>query len=289
MFENWLEPSCFFPYLALLLTFSFVWLTRYSHHRTGSAIKLTMSADTMSSLFPDRPIRPLPKRRLRERLSPEVAESIQYPPAPQALVPLFPYPYTLRDDEHDSNLSAARNRGSDSDPRPTRRHGARVNEDNDSMASRGHTGRDTSSSARSSRHQSKADGGRNGHAQLPLSSASSLDGYDAFENSNNKKKRKIPTAGDSALNGVLSLNDCTTANSTVEHTVEGNRDAALPSATAAYGSGSLGPTGQNVAGPGRGRYGRSRSARSPLRPLPDSTGNRNGKIRPVPWIGGPSK
>src|SRR4051794_7138445 len=50
----------------------------------------------------------LPKRRLRERLSPEAAESIQYPPAPRIVSPLFQYPYTLRDDEADL-ASAIRN------------------------------------------------------------------------------------------------------------------------------------------------------------------------------------
>lgn len=43
---------------------------------------------------------------------------------------------------------------------------------------------------------------------------------------------------------------------------------------------------QNVPGPGRGRYGRPRNGRSPLRPLSDSNTNwlgRGGKLRSVPW------
>lgn len=244
-----------------------------------------MSADSVPTQFADRPIRPLPKRRLRERLSPEVAESIQYPPAPQALVPLFPYPYTLREEEHDSNLSSTRNRGSEVDHRTARRNGLRASEDSDS-ALRGHTGRHTPPSARVGRHQTKVG---SGHAQLPLSSASSLDGYEQHEGSNNKKKRKIPAAGESALNGALSLIDSSAASSNVDQSAEANRDASLPLTAAAYGTGSFGSSGQNIAGPGRGRYGRSRSARSPLRPLPDSTSNRNGKARPFPWTAGASK
>uniref|UniRef100_A0A093UMV1 Protein IBD2 n=1 Tax=Talaromyces marneffei PM1 TaxID=1077442 RepID=A0A093UMV1_TALMA len=38
--------------------------------------------DTPSPIYPDRLIRPLPKRPLRSRLSPEAAESILFPPAP---------------------------------------------------------------------------------------------------------------------------------------------------------------------------------------------------------------
>ncbi|KAK4211382.1 hypothetical protein QBC37DRAFT_13487 [Rhypophila decipiens] len=249
-----------------------------------------MSADTVSALFPDRPIRPLPKRRLRERLSPEVAESIQYPPAPRAIFPLFS-PYILRDEENDSNSGSARNRGSEMNPRPARRNGLRVGEEHDSMAIRGSAGRDTASSARLGRHQTKSETGRNGSVQVPMSSASSLDGYDAFENTNNKKKRKIPSAGDSLLHSGNTTSDNNTSGgslSTVEDPVEANGEASLLSA-AAYGNGSFGASGQNVAGPGRGRYGRSRSARSPLRPLPDSTSNRNGKVRPAPWTVGPSE
>ncbi|KAJ0371899.1 hypothetical protein COL154_000585 [Colletotrichum chrysophilum] len=57
-----------------------------------------MSPESVSSLFPQRPIRPLPKRRLRERLSPDVADSIEYPPANQNSSPLFYYPSIPRDE-----------------------------------------------------------------------------------------------------------------------------------------------------------------------------------------------
>ncbi|KAM7186488.1 hypothetical protein V8F20_011364 [Naviculisporaceae sp. PSN 640] len=246
-----------------------------------------MSADP-APLSSGRPIRPLPKRRLRERLSPEVAQSIQYPPAPQSTLPLFPYPYTLREEEHDPNLSSARNGGSEADHRPARRNGLRANEDGD-VSQRGHGSRYSPPSARVSRQQAKASTGASSHAQPALSSASSLDGYDQIDGTNNKKKRKIPTAGDSASNGALGLTDNGTANSTVDQSVEANRDASLPSTAAAYGTGSFGSSGQNIAGAGRGRYGRSRGARSPLQTLPDSTNNRNGKARPFAWTAGTSE
>uniref|UniRef100_A0A8H7TU31 Uncharacterized protein n=1 Tax=Bionectria ochroleuca TaxID=29856 RepID=A0A8H7TU31_BIOOC len=65
----------------------------------------TMSSDTMPNLFPDRPIRPLPKRRLRERLSPQVAESIKYPPSMLNSVPLFQYPCSSKEEETHSNIA----------------------------------------------------------------------------------------------------------------------------------------------------------------------------------------
>jgi len=267
-------------------------LTRRPSQQADHQETSTMSADTASSLFPDRPIRPLPKRRLRERLSPQVADSIQYPPAPQALTPLFSYPYTLREEEQDPGFGS-RSRGSELDPRQARRSGLATEEDEeDSTGVRGQTGRDApTSSARLGHHQMKSDNGRNangnGSIQQPLSSASSLDGYDAFENTNNKKKRKIPTAGDSALNGVHTMSDSVASVaglSAAEHPMEGDRDASATPLPSSHGSNnSSWSGGQNIAGPGRGRYGRSRSARGPLRPLPDLANIRNGMPQPVPW------
>lgn len=264
-------------------------LTRRLSQQADHQETSTMSADTTSSLFPDRPIRPLPKRRLRERLSPQVADSIQYPPAPQALTPLFSYPYTLRDEKEDPGFGS-RSRGSELDPRQSRRTGLTTEEEEeDPTTVRGQTGRDASrSSARLGQHRIKSDSGRNGNGsiQQPLSSASSLDGYDAFENTNNKKKRKIPTAGDSALNGVHVISDSVASVaglSTAEHSMEGNRDALETPLPSSYGSNSSWSGGQNIAGPGRGRYGRSRSARGPLRPLPDLANIRNGMPQPVSW------
>ena len=50
-------------------------------------------ADTVSHAYPDRPIRPLPKRRLRSRLPSEVADSILYPTGLGSSRPLFQVPY----------------------------------------------------------------------------------------------------------------------------------------------------------------------------------------------------
>jgi len=249
-----------------------------------------MSADTVSSLFPDRPIRPLPKRRLRERLSPEVAGSIQYPPAPQTLAPLFSYPYSLRDDEQDGAFVLSRERAAALESRQSRRSALGLeSEEDDSTIRRSIGSRPiTDSSDRLAHLSPRLDHGRITASQLPLSSTSSVDGYDSFENTNNKKKRKIPTAGDAALNGVHLINDVGSGNShaTAVQSIEGHGENAA-SSSATHGSGGFASGTQNVAGPGRGRYGRPRSGRSPLRPLSDSTNNwagRNGKLRSGQWV-----
>ena len=50
--------------------------------------------DTTSPVYPGRPIRPMPKRRIRDRLSAEHAATIDYPPPPASETPIFGYPYT---------------------------------------------------------------------------------------------------------------------------------------------------------------------------------------------------
>ncbi|KAK3330899.1 hypothetical protein B0H66DRAFT_598423 [Apodospora peruviana] len=249
------------------------------------------------SLFPDRPIRPLPKRRLRERLSPEAAGVIQYPPAPQSVAPLFPYPYSnLRDEKSDPSFGLSRDRAGEVDLRQPRRNG--LGPDNEQAEStevrRGLGGRDTPESSGRQPRSTKHDQGRN--YKPPLSATSSVDGYDSFENTNNKKKRKVPSAGDSALNGVLVVNDTISSDSgsltTADQSVDGNRDASSTSSATTYGSPNFATGGQNVPGPGRGRYGRPRSGRSPLRPLTDSTNNwagRNARLRSAQWTPGSSE
>lgn len=50
-------------------------------------------SETTSPIYPDRPIHPLPKRRLRSRVSPETAESILLPAASAAGKLLFSLPF----------------------------------------------------------------------------------------------------------------------------------------------------------------------------------------------------
>ncbi|POR35826.1 Uncharacterized protein TPAR_03974 [Tolypocladium paradoxum] len=249
-----------------------------------------MSPDTVSSLFPDRPIRPLPKRRLRERLSPEVADSIKYPASTLDNVPLFYYPpYTLKEEAGSgpqaSESTSPVEQGRRSDPGRAftpLRNGLRLgvgDGDGSGLRSTLVTRAPAEILSRAVRTPSRPDQPRPGDPQPPPSAASSVDGYDSFENTNNKKKRKIPSAGDSVLNGAHSLNSeiSSLAISTSAHSPTNDANGDRPHHGSA-GYSTPGPymanNNQGFSGPGRGRLGRSRNGRSPLRALAD--GNHGG-------------
>ena len=109
-------------------------------------------------------------------------------------------------------------------------------------------------------------------SQSTASSGDSVDGYDSLENTNNKKKRKIPTSGslgshqtslstDMAQMGISSTRDVDVAqlesDSGVGH-YYGTGNSAVPAVS----------SGTGTSGAGRGRYGRAgtryHSGRSPL-------------------------
>lgn len=242
-----------------------------------------MSPDA-SSPYPERPIRPLPKRRLRERLSPDVAESIKYPPAPKITTPLFYHPYNLREDVVTNRVVEAshpseRERAEEMERGYiTRKNGEELDSEEDEAAcrSRIYSRHSETATGRSYRYVQKPDS-KNPNPQPPGSTASSADGYDSFENTNNKKKRKIPTPGDSSLNGHLS-------NDLAGMGISGPDDLAEDVSSVTYHS--PGAVSQGLSGPGRGRYGRMRNGRSPLRTLSDSANWGNGrgaKQRPPQW------
>jgi hypothetical protein len=244
-----------------------------------------MANDPASSLFPNRPIRPLPKRRLRERLSPEVADSIQYPPLPQSSKSLFPYPYTLAEEHQDGSSASARDSGSYLEPRQPQSNGVgSQGKGDDAPLRQGMTSRAAPQHTNLATRP-KAEHGRYADS-LPLPSAtSSADGYDPFENTNNKK-RKIPTAGDSAP--AHAINDPAAAAGALANggqPAEGQSEGLTPTSTPYYGSGNFASTVHNVPGPGRGRYGRPRSGRNPLRPMSDSDRSWAGraKLRSGQW------
>ncbi|KAI2464620.1 hypothetical protein F4781DRAFT_65452 [Annulohypoxylon bovei var. microspora] len=253
-----------------------------------------MSPESASSLFPDRPIRPLPKRRLRERLSPDVADSIQYPPASQTTAPLFVYPYNSKEDlvslgVGPPNVAHRENAAELGQEAGARRNGLGIEQDDSliGQARRALISRPLHDSpghaVRAPLRQSQP---RQPNPQPPPSTASSADGYDSFENSNNKKKRKIPTAGETILNGTHVLNDLGAlgVSSPTSAGDDGSLDASGVTSTPYYQSGGAIAGGQGISGPGRGRYGRTRNGRSPLRALSDPNsnwGNRNSnKLRP---------
>lgn len=247
-----------------------------------------MSPDAISP-YPERPIRPLPKRRLRERLSPDVADSIKYPPTPKSTTPLFYHPYSIREETAvNGAIEAAhpteRERADEIERNyVSRRNGDELDSDEDEAAyrSRIYSRHSADTTGRSYRYVQKPDP-KHPHPQPPASTASSADGYDSFENTNNKKKRKIPTPGDTTLNGVHLPGDITGIGITgVEDSIED-----VSSSVGAYHN-SGGMVGQGISGPGRGRYGRIRNGRSPLRTLSDASSNwgnsRSTKQRQPQW------
>jgi len=246
-----------------------------------------MSPDAISP-YPDRPIRPLPKRRLRERLSPDVAESIKYPPAPKTITPLFYPPYNVREDTSancliESQQPSERERADEIERNYiSRRNGEELDSDEDEAAyrSRLYLRHSADTTGRSYRYVQKPDA-KHSNPQPPASIASSADGYDSFENTNNKKKRKIPTPGDSSLNGAHLSGDLASMgisgpNGVIEEVGNG---------IGSYHS--SGGAAQGISGPGRGRYGRIRNGRSPLRTLSDASSNwgngRTTKQRQSQW------
>jgi hypothetical protein len=246
-----------------------------------------MSPDAISP-YPDRPIRPLPKRRLRERLSPDVADSIKYPPAPKTTTPLFYHPYNVREESGTNGLvesqhPSERERADEIERNYiSRRNGDELDSDEDEAAyrSRIYSRHSADTTGRSYRYVQKPET-KHPNPQPPGSTASSADGYDSFENTNNKKKRKIPTPGDSNLNGVHLSGDMAGMG------ISGPEDLAedIGNGVGTYHSSSN--ISQGISGPGRGRYGRIRNGRSPLRTLSDATSNwgngRSAKQRQSQW------
>lgn len=249
---------------------------------------------------PDRPIRPLPKRRLRERLSPEIADSIKYPPAPQSTPALFSYPCNLKGSflEEDSSSGSRDFQRDFSSRQASRRNGTGAEGDLDEVTPRrtAVVRAPTESLGRPARLLQKPETFRQGHSpQPPPSAASSADGYDSFENTNNKKKRKIPTAGE--MNGAHGLgdhglNDAHSLPGGLAVTPDGPGENGNSTSVPYYGSGSFVSTGQNISGPGRGRFGRARNGRSPLQTLSDASGiwlGRGSKSRSATWTPQPGE
>lgn len=233
-----------------------------------------MASDKVPSFFPERPIRPLPKRKLREKLSPEVVRTIQYPPSTLDNSPLFYHP---------ANVTREPPRGSSTgiseDRKPVIRD---VNGlESDGVISHGHS--TVVSSAEEQPQQTpreevkyivRLDQGTS--LKETTSAASSIDGYDSLENTNNKKKRKIPSASDTTLRGSPF-----TSNGSVEVLELGSGpDDGNPATAQTYAlPGALSMYSDGISGPGRGRLGRIAYARTPLRAL--SEGNNTWPNKPL--------
>ncbi|KKK21311.1 hypothetical protein ARAM_006119 [Aspergillus rambellii] len=219
--------------------------------------------DTPSPVYPDRLIRPLPKRTLRSRLSSEAADSIFYPPAPPATQLFYGACATTGDDINDSKVYVQQSDGRDHSPDRDHHHPPYDNgvdldsgeEDGPVVVRRsaGFRGSSLSPSTSSVQPQTLPSGKEQ---PIKLSSAGP-DGYDAFENTNNKKKRKIPTPGNlgghhSSLSPEFSnMGLSNSAQTSSISPTEGTHVSTF------YGTGSpASPVGSGISGAGRGRLGR---------------------------------
>ncbi|KAF2151413.1 hypothetical protein K461DRAFT_314256 [Myriangium duriaei CBS 260.36] len=219
---------------------------------------VTRSPDTVSPLWPDRPIRPMPKNRLRSTLSPEQADSIVYPPHPPQTSPLFSFPYGLSEAQ-DGRTGARMNGHRHGSPTHCDCGGYHPDNSDEDEAGYDHPSYRWSSpgpdgAAVSSVQQKLLASRTAGKAPPPpASTASSADGYESFENTSNKKKRKIPlSSGSSAHQSSLStelanmgISSPPPPESHVNGSVSGSQAGQYPTATGAGSSGA-----------GRGRFSR---------------------------------
>jgi hypothetical protein len=240
----------------------------------------TNSSDTTSPVYPDRPIRPLPKRPLRSRLSPEAAESIKYPPAPNTSSLFYPYSQPAYSKagpspkakvaDIDKALIEAQKTSHDSTQNGYQFRGSVAeSDDEDSLGISQQRQVLLSTPSRS-----YTNGVNRTHESIApsVSSHESVDGYDSFENTNNKKKRKIPISGSlgshhSSLSAEMASMDISPSRD-IESTLH-NIDGSMGQYCGASNSASASNvSGTGISGAGRGRYGRSgrrdTSGRSPL-------------------------
>lgn len=173
-----------------------------------------------SSVFPDRLIRPLPKRSLRSRLSLEAAEAIPFPPnPPSSSFPTYNHygehgeyvndskvlvqqddDYCEHDHEHDHHHHHHHHHHHyhDHDHDHENHHHHDLEDDADSTEDLDR-GEAAMRRAMDYRENSVSQTARNYRHAANKASYSGSDGYDAFENTNNKKKRKIPTSSNMGL------------------------------------------------------------------------------------------
>ena len=252
------------------------------------------NSEHTSPIYPDRPIRPLPKKPLRSRLSPEMADSILYPPAPPTSRPAFYI--SQKGPTHQSEGSkVATIRGKDGLQQQRNALNFKA-ENKDGYEEKGDIFDSDEEDgvgimrryqeqriAHPSAQRNFVNGGARAdiakypkapNLQSTASSADSVDGYDSFENTNNKKKRKIPTSGN------LGNHQASLSTEMAQMGIHSTRDmdpfdaAQEPDGGVSqyYGSGSsaipASSSGTGISGAGRGRFGRSGArpagGRSPL-------------------------
>ncbi|KAK5112774.1 hypothetical protein LTR62_003872 [Meristemomyces frigidus] len=288
----------------------------------SSLLRSPRSPDQASPIYPERAIRPLPRSRLKSRLSPEQATHIQYPPAnPPAAVVVEGYGSGSQEDgiaggvRSQTGVGGAGSRAANGgyvnhvhsheleDPRYHQHHLVHQHQESGHCTC-GHSGEEggldsgdedvefdhpdyryspalgAAGTPTPMTHQPNGqaigkpplhslqrrlhDSARAAGKVPPSASASaggSGDGYESFENTSNKKKRKIPLSHASSM-----LHQSSLSAEMANMGISGQNDGAADDGGGAVQAQHLGGNGVGVqaggtgiSGAGRGRYGRSSS------------------------------
>ncbi|CAK7203405.1 hypothetical protein SEUCBS139899_006139 [Sporothrix eucalyptigena] len=248
-----------------------------------------MSPEAASPAFPDRLIHPLPKRRLRDRLSSDAADSIKYPPDQTPGAPLFYYPYSLKQDAVPAERPIFTGQASPavlavkptpatavaSTPGARQVPAADRTTQRPAQARRSSAETEISVAARTTRAIN-----RSARPAQPLhtptaqtywnapSAALAADGFDSFEYTSNTKKRKIPSAGDTSHTGSYSSTSFRSTASVSSNSSFDSLACSPPSPVDVKPASFSTSTPLGISGPGRGRYGRTQRY-----PVPASSRN----------------
>lgn len=265
---------------------------------TSPSLSIARSPDTASPLFPERAIRPLPRSRLKAKLSPEQASSITYPPDPVPASPVLSFG-GKENAAPAGNLHGRMSNGLAVHEQYL--HHAHHPHHETAMHSHCTCGEEVDSGDEEIefdhpdfRYASPTPNGTVADTVLDsvqrrlmaakaapsASAASSADGYESFENTSNKKKRKIPLSAASSMHQTHLSAEM--ASLGLNGPLDGTMDAIRDGATAAKGeyyppvpASSSAGAGTGISGAGRGRYGRQngRSDHGIRRPLASSSMN----------------
>lgn len=274
-------------------------LTRYSEVERRAEISHAFastsprSPDTASPIYPERAIRPLPKSRLKSKLSPGQAETLVFPPEPPPVSPTLNFSLSMQTHELE-------------EPRLMTNGEPRYPYDFENVQRRHHQhqphsshctcGEDVDSGEEEVEfdhpdYRYAAPPAVHGVATKPVDSlqrrlmeasrstskppppgsvASSADGYESFENTSNKKKRKIPLSGTSSMHqSQLSAEMASMGINSGQ--ADGGSDDVNAQQYGQGGHGTSPGSGTGISGAGRGRYGRQDGRIR--RPLGSSTMN----------------
>lgn len=286
-------------------------LATHSYHRSHS-LSPGRFPDTASSIYPDRAIRPLPRSRLRAKLSPEQVSSLVFPPSPPPISPTLTFSVqetgtpaqqprlTNGDVHHHHHLHEHDHEHEEHDHDHEHEHDNHhrhhaVHHDHCTCGHDGDSGDDEvefdhpdyryatapmtngSGLKPDSLQRRLVEASRAANKPPPPgSTASSGDGYESFENTSNKKKRKIPLSSASSMHqsqlsaemanmGISNSHPEVDEDGTngIQHTQQQYYDPHVAPSIAGSGTG--------ISGAGRGRYGRQDGRHR--RPLGSSTIN----------------